>query len=305
MSDSAVTAEAIRLEAALAARRARVARVRRVVLGALGVVLTAAVWELVKVIGGGERRFGVNTDDASMPHISTILSRFGDAEVRGVGRSVFSAVLTASWYSFRLAVLGFILGTAVGLGLATVMARFKLLERAWGPYVVLSQTVPLIALAPLIVNWGNQIRIGPFEWQRWMTVTAMAAYLSFFPVAVGALRGLQSPKAHSLELMRSYAAGWWITLVKLRLPSSVPYLIPAFKLAAAASVVGAIVAEISIGLAGGIGRLVLDYFQKATGDPAQVFTAFIGAAVLGLVVAGLVNLFEMLVMRSRPREAMG
>jgi NitT/TauT family transport system permease protein len=303
MSDEIISAEAIRLESALAARRARIARVRRIALGVLGVLLTGAVWEFVKVIGGGKRRFGINTDDASMPHISTVLSRFGDAEVRGVGRSVFSAVLTASWYTFRLAVFGFILGTLIGLALAVVMTRFRLIERAWGPYVVLSQTVPLIALAPLIVNWGNQIKLGPINWAPWMTVTAMAAYLSFFPVAVGALRGLQSPKFQSLELMRSYAAGWWRTLFKLRFPSAIPFLIPAFKLAAAASVVGAIVAEISIGLAGGIGRLVLDYFQKATGDPAQVFTAFIGAAVLGLVVAGLVNLFEMIVMRSRPKEA--
>lgn len=302
--DLAVTAEALAAEAAIVARRARLARLRRVGLGALGVVLTGVAWELVKALGGGKRRFGINTDDASMPHISTILSRFGDAEVRGVGRSVFSAVLSASWYTFRLSVLGFAIGTLVGLGLAIVMARFHLIERAWGPYVVLSQTVPLIALAPLIVNWGNQLRLGPFDWAPWMTVTAMAAYLSFFPVAVGALRGLHSPKAHSLELMRSYAAGWWATLVKLRFPSAVPFLIPAFKLAAAASVVGAIVAEISIGLAGGIGRLVLDYFQKATGDPAQVFTAFIGAAALGLVVAGLVGLFEAFVTRSRPKEAL-
>lgn len=296
--------EAIRAEAAAAARRRRVATVRRGALGVLGIVLTGAAWELIKAIGGPRGRvLGMATDDASMPHIWTVLSRFGDAEVRGVGRTVIAAVVAGSWYSFRLAVLGFVLGTAIGLALAILMARFRILELAWGPWVVLSQTVPLIALAPLIVGWGNSLKLGPVDWAPWMTVTAMAAYLSFFPVAVGALRGLQSPKAHSLELMRSYAAGWWTTLVKLRFPSAVPFLVPAFKLAAAASVVGAIVAEISIGLKGGIGRLVLDYFQTATGDPARVFTAFIGAAVLGLVVAGLVNCFELLVMRHRPREA--
>ncbi len=304
LSDGSVDAESLRLEAALAARRRRIASARRIGLGVLGVLLTAAAWETIKAIGGPRGRvIGMATDDASMPHISTILSRFGQAEVRGVGRTVLDAVVAGSWYSFRLAVLGFIVGSFIGLALAVLMARFKVLELAWAPWVVLSQTVPLIALAPLIVGWGNRLQLGPVEWAPWMTVTAMAAYLSFFPVAVGALRGLQSPAAHSLELMRSYAAGWWTTLFKLRFPSAVPFLVPAFKLAAAASVVGAIVAEISIGLKGGIGRLVLDYFQKATGDPAQVFTAFIGAAVLGLVVAGLVNCFELFVMRHRPREA--
>ena len=103
--------------------------------------------------------------------------------------------------------------------------------------------------------------------------------------------------------MDSYAASWTQTLLKLRLPASVPYLMPAVKLAAAASVVGAIVAEISAGVSGGVGRLILDYFQKATGDPAQVFTAFLGAAALGLLVAGAVNALELVLTRHRPKEA--
>ena len=132
----------------------------------------------------------------------------------------------------------------------------------------------------------------------------MSAYLAFFPVSIGALRGLHSPKAHSLELMDSYAASWWQTLTKLRFPASLPYIIPALKLAAASSIVGAIVAEISSGTSGGVGRLILDYFQKATGDPARVFTAFIGASALGLIVAGLIALVEMFVMRNRPKETL-
>jgi NitT/TauT family transport system permease protein len=304
VSDLSLSSDAVRLEATLAKMRRRQAQARKGVLGILGVVLFGALWELIKAIGGPKGRvLGMGTDDLSMPHISTILTRFTDAEVRGVGRTVFAAVLSGSWYTFRLAVTGFIVGTIVGLALAIVMSRFKMIELAWSPYVVLSQTVPLIALAPLIVGWGNKIKLGPLEWQPWMTVTFMAAYLSFFPVAIGALRGLQSPKAQSLELMKSYAASWLATLTKLRFPAAVPFLIPALKLGAAASVVGAIVAEISAGVKGGIGRLILDYFQKATGDPAQVFTAFIGAAALGLIVSALVSVFELVVMRHRPREA--
>jgi NitT/TauT family transport system permease protein len=99
------------------------------------------------------------------------------------------------------------------------------------------------------------------------------------------------------ELLRCYAASWWQTLVRLRLPASVPYLIPALKLAAAAAVVGAIVAEISIGLSGGIGRLIISYAQQATGDPSRVYAPIIGAAVMGLVAVGGVSLLDVALRR--------
>jgi NitT/TauT family transport system permease protein len=274
-------------------------RCRAAVLGTVGVLSLGAVWETIKAIGGGNRFLGMSTDDASMPHLASVFRAFGDEDVRGSGRTVASAVLSGSWFSFRLAIGGFLLGTLVGLLLAMAMQRVKVLERAWMPYVVLSQTVPLIALAPLIVGWGSKLSLFGKPWQPWMSVIGMAAYLSFFPVTIGALRGLQSPKPQSLELMDSYAAGWWQTTTKLRLPSAVPHLIPALKLAAAASVVGAIVAEISSGTPGGIGRLIIEYFQKASGEPERVFTAFVGAALLGLVVAGLVSVIERIITRKR------
>jgi NitT/TauT family transport system permease protein len=136
-----------------------------------------------------------------------------------------------------------------------------------------------------------------------MSVAVIAAYLAFFPVAVGGLRGLQAPAHEAVELMQSYAAPWRQVLLKLRLPASVPFLLPALKLAAASSVVGAVVAEISTGTKGGIGRLIIDYSREATSDPAKVYTAMLGAAVLGLAVAGLVGLLDLVVMRNRPREA--
>lgn len=285
-------------------------RSRQGILGIVGLALIAVVWEGYKAFGNAidGKVFGWKlpgrTDDASMPHILTILRAFTKPEVRGSSRTVFEAVLAGTWYTFRLAVAGFTIGVIIGLALATLMQRFTLVERAWFPYVVLSQTVPLVALAPLIVGWGGQIRLFGHQWEPWMSVAAMSAYLSFFPVAVGALRGLQSPKPQSVELMQSYAASWRQTLFTLRFPSAVPFLLPALRLAAAGSIVGAIVAEISSGTKGGVGRLILDYFQKATGDPAQVFTAFIGAAVLGLVVSGLIAVAERVLMRNRPKESL-
>ena len=283
---------------------------RSVGLGLSGFAILCAIWEGYKAFGTtvDGKVFGWKlpgrTDDASMPHISTILSSFTKQEVRGRNRTVFDAIMSGSWFTFRLAIAGFVIGVAIGLALAVIMQRFRLLERAWLPYVVLSQTVPLVALAPLIVGWGGQIQVFGQPWQPWMSVAAMSAYLAFFPVSIGALRGLHSPKEHSLELMDSYAASWWQTLTKLRFPAALPYLIPALKLAAAASIVGTIVAEISSGTSGGVGRLILDYFQKATGDPARVFTAFIGASALGLVVAGLIALLETFVMRNRPKDSL-
>lgn len=285
-------------------------RGRQGFLGLVGVALVAVIWEGYKAFGNAVdgRVFGwklpARTDDASMPHILTILRAFTKAEVRDGGQTVLAAVIAGTWYTFRLAVAGFVIGVLVGLALATLMQRFSLVERAWLPYVILSQTVPLVALAPLIVGWGGQLKIFGHQWEPWMSVAAMSAYLSFFPVAVGALRGLQSPKPDQIELMQSYAASWRQTLLTLRFPSAVPFLLPALKLAAAGSIVGAIVAEISSGTKGGVGRLILDYFQKATGDPAQVFTAFIGAAMLGLLVSGLIVVAEKVLMRHRPKESL-
>jgi NitT/TauT family transport system permease protein len=210
-------------------------------------------------------------------------------------------VLHACLFTLGITAAGFVAGTIVGLLLAVAMQRFKLVERGLLPYVILSQTVPLVALAPLIAGWSGGLSFGPYPWADWMTVSVIAAYLAFFPVAVGMLRGLESPGEAGVELMRSYAAGWWRTLIKLRLPAALPYLFPALRLAGAAAVVGAVVGEISTGVQGGIGRLLISYSQEATSDPAKVYTAMLGAAVLGLVVAGLVALLELPLMRHRRR----
>src|SRR5436190_12620115 len=170
------------------------------------------------------------------------------------------------------------------------------------PFVILSQTVPLVALAPLVVGWGGRLSLLGVDWRPWMSVAVIAAYLAFFPVAVGTLRGLHAARPESVELMDSYAAGWWKTLVKLRFPSAVPYVVPALKLAAAAAIVVAVVAEISTGTKGGIGRLIIEYSREATSDPAKVYTAMLGAAALGLCVAGLIALIDLAFMRNRPHE---
>ncbi|MEU8611721.1 ABC transporter permease subunit [Actinoplanes sp. NPDC048791] len=273
---------------------------RRVLSAGAGLVVLIALWEGYKAVGNpdGTVLFGVRilprADDLSMPHVWEMLSRLGRPELTG-GRPVWQAVLSASFFTLGITTVGFAAGAVIGLLLAVAMQRFRIVERGLLPYVILSQTVPLVALAPLIAGWGGTV------WPEWMTVAVIAAYLAFFPVAVGMLRGLQSPQAAGVELMRSYAAGWWRTLVKLRLPASLPYLFPALRLAGAAAVVGAVVGEISTGTRGGIGRLIIEYSREATSDPAKVYTAMLGAALLGLVVAALVSLLELPLMRHRRR----
>lgn len=270
---------------------------RQVLVGVLAVVLLAVLWELVKVVvpdtGGhvGGASLLPRTDDVAMPHVWEIVQRVLQPETSATGSpTVLSAMFAACWFTLRVALAGWLLGSVGGLLLAALMQRSPLAESALVPWVVLSQTVPLIALAPLVVGWGGRIHLGGLEWQRWMSVALIASYLAFFPVTIGALRGFQSPPAAQVELYRSLAAGWTRTLVSLRLPASVPYLLPALRLGAATAVVGAIVAEVSTGTKGGIGRLIIGYAQSASGDPSKPWAAIIAAALLGLLAAGLVSL---------------
>jgi NitT/TauT family transport system permease protein len=284
-------------------------RLRRTLLALGAFVALCAAWEGYKALGGDDShvagvKLPASTDELSMPHVWEMFQRFGQKENGGTGAHLVGrTVAQGAWYTFQMAGAGFLVGVVVGLLLAVVMQRFRIAERGLLPYVVLSQTVPLIALAPLVSSWSTRLSIFGLDWAPWMSVSTIAAYLAFFPVSVGALRGLQSPPTATVELLDSYAASWHQGLVKVRFPSSVPYVIPALRLAAAAAVVGAIVAEISIGQRGGIGRLILEYSRSGTSDPAKVYTAMFAAAGLGIVVAGLVALFERWVMRNRPKEA--
>ena len=287
-------------------------RVRRTWMFALSLLLVALLWELYKWVGpqDGGKLFGLTVlpraNDTAMPHVWEMLSRYARPERRGATGSIALVVLSGAWFTFRLAFTGFVIGASVGIALAVLMARYKVIERGLLPYLVVSQTIPLIALAPLVVSWGGKLHIGGFEWPRWLSASVLGAFLAFFPVAVGTLRGLTSaPQPASLELMDSYASSWWQTLVKLRFPAAVPFMIPALKLGASASVIGVVVAELSTGLAGGVGRLIIEYSRESTSDPAKVFTAVFAAAAIGLAMAGLVGLIDLVASRNRqPKDAL-
>jgi NitT/TauT family transport system permease protein len=273
----------------------------RILLGALGVLVLAGAWEAYKALGPdngvviGGNTILPRTTDLAMPHVWEMVTKFSDpvASFSG-GDTVGSAVWSACLFTLKLSALGWVIGVVVGFVLAVLMARFRLAESAMLPWIVLSQTVPLIAIAPLVRRWGSQIHIGGWTWTSEASVAVIAAYLAFFPVAVGALRGLRSPDATHLDLLHAYGVGWWRGLLLLRLPSSVPYLLPALRLAAASAVIGEVVAEASIGLRGGVGRLVIEYAQSAGGDPAKPWAPIFGAVAVGLVSAGAVGVIGLL-----------
>ena len=285
------------------ATRTRVQRGVISILWALaGVVLVVLMWEAVKFVGSFIE-LPLNTSDTSMPHVWTMVDAFSNPVVRGSDTTVLQAVVSATLTSLKIALGGFAIGVTFGIILAVIMQRFAFFERGLLPFVIASQTVPLIALAPLIVGLGNRISFGPIEWTTTYSVMFIAAYLAFFPLSVGALRGLQAPSATSLELMRSYAARPNQMLWKLRFPSSVPYLVPALKVSAAAAVVGTVVAEISTGVKGGVGRLLIEYARETTSQPAKVYVAVFGAIALGLAAAALVSALDLYLTRNLPKES--
>lgn len=298
-----------RFRSSRAPRANRVAAWRKVILGAAGIVLVGLMWEAYKFLGP-ERGFTIGditilprTNDLSMPHIATMFERLGEP-LTGASNSVFmwQAVVDASTFSLYVAAVGWLIGVSVGLLLALVMQRFRTAQSAVLPWIILSQTVPLIAIAPLVRRWGAQIQFGEFVWENWMSVALIASYLAFFPVSIGALQGLNSPDTNHVELFRSFGVGWWKTLFRLRIPASVPYLIPALQLAAANAVIGTIVAEVSIGLKGGIGRMIIEFAGAAGGDPGKPWAPIFGAVAIGLIAAGAVGVLALAVRRYRRGE---
>tara|TARA_B100001013_G_scaffold87682_1_gene48480 strand:- start:156 stop:1007 length:852 start_codon:yes stop_codon:yes gene_type:complete len=274
---------------------------RTAVTVTVAVVVLVALWEGYKWVGdqtggtwpGTTVDLPVTSNDITMPHVGDIAGELFD-DIRA-GRQTMPMTLylaRKAAVTFLEATIGFTLGVVVGMGLAVLMLRWRFAERGLLPWINVSQTVPLIALAPIVVTWA---RLQGYP--DMFGIALISTYLTFFPVAVSGLRGLQSPDVDHVELMRSYAAPWWATLVKLRLPAARAYLFPAFKLAATLSVVGAIVGEISIGTKTGLGRAILDFAQRYAVWPERLYASVIAAAALGLFVFGLVNGAEWLVMR--------
>jgi NitT/TauT family transport system permease protein len=270
----------------------------------VGVLL---LWEALKFVGGTPWRFpnamGLGVDifhdppfrwpfanDLNLPHWFNILGVLGQPVQRGTDESLGQFLAGAAFYTWREAAIGFVAGAILGLVLATVFVHSRLLERAFVPYVVASQTIPIVALAPMIV-----FAFGP----NVASVVVIATYLTFFPVTIAMIRGLRSPDPRALELMRSYAASPFAIYRKVRLPASLPYLFTALKIAATASIVGAIIGEGPGGVPDGLGRAIINFNQSYITSPEKLWGSILVSALLGIVFFVLIRVLELVVLRGR------
>lgn len=235
-------------------------------------------------------------DDLSLPHVWDVVRAFIDPAQRD-GPPLGLILVGQALFTLREAMTGFILGSLLGLGLATLFVHSRLAERALVPYVVASQAVPILAISPLIVLATQA---------GWLSVAIISAYLAFFPVTIGALRGLRAADPRAFELFRSYAASRRQALLQLRLPTSIPYLFGAFRVAAAAAVIGAIIGELPSGIADGLGSAILNYNQYYTSGPEKLWATIVVCSFVGLAFVGLIRLAEAVWTRGRyrPMEAM-
>lgn len=190
---------------------------------------------------------------------------------------------------------GFVVGSLLGIVMAVMITRSRTVEMGLMPWAIISQTVPVVAIAPMIVVLSNSLGLGDHLGveNRLVSKVIIAAYLSYFPVLVGMIKGLRSPDPMQLDLLKTYSASEGQGFFKLRLPASVPYLFASLKVGIAASLVGAIVGELPTGAVEGLGARMLVGSQF--GSPIMVWAALFAAAILGGVLILVVRLAEGLV----------
>lgn len=185
-------------------------------------------------------------------------------------------------------VLGFVFGMALGVALAVGVVHSRVLDRGLLPWIIASQTIPILALAPMAV-----VVLGSLGYPPLVSKAVISMYLCFFPVAIGMVKGLRSPETLQLDLMRTYSATRPQLLWLLRLPAAVPYLFASAKVAIATSLVGAIVGELPTGAQAGLGARLLQgsYF----GQTVQIWSALVMASLLGVALVAAVAAVERLV----------
>jgi NitT/TauT family transport system permease protein len=269
-------------------------------VGMLVAVLAAlcALWEAFKWFGetSGLKLGTFVVNDRTLPHIHDIVGQLFEPSRRN-GPLLIEVLWDAALFTAKEAAVGFALGASIGFALGVILAHSRLLQRGFLPYIVASQTVPILAIAPMVVVW-----LGDRGFPNWFSVSVISAYLTFFPVAINTLRGLTSADPRALELMRSYAAGPLEILWKLRLPSSLPYLFAAFKISATASVVGAIIGELPASIQDGLGGAILNFNQYYASSPPSLWATNLIAALLGITFFLIVVAAERIVVRRAPEH---
>jgi NitT/TauT family transport system permease protein len=260
---------------------------RRVGLFLVGAVVVVLLWEAAKTL--------FEIPDYKLPHTYDILAAFTRSTPKGPVFLVLAGDMLVTGFE---ALLGFTFGAIAGFLLAVLFAHSNLAERGLLPYVIASQTVPIVALAPMVVVGMGQMGAPP-----WVSKSIIAAYLTFFPVTINSLRGLTAVEQDAMELMVSYAAGVRQIFFKLRFPNSLPYLFTALKISATASVIGAIIGELPVGSTRGLGVQIVYGSQYNTFNPGFLWATIIAASLLGMIFYGTVAAVERLVLRWKQPEA--
>lgn len=195
------------------------------------------------------------------------------------------------WITLQSTLFGFLLGTAVGIIAAVAIVYSRVMDMSLMPWAIISQTIPIVALAPMIIVVSSQLGIEG----RAVPKAIISAYLCYFPVLVGMVKGLRSPALSQLDLLKTYNASGMQGFFKLRLPSSLPYLFTSLKVGIAAALVGTIVGELPTGAISGLGARILigDQF----GTPLAIWAALVAAAILAGLLVTLLDLTQRLMLR--------
>jgi NitT/TauT family transport system permease protein len=235
-------------------------------------------------------------DDTTVPHLHKIVEAFWQPTTTG-GPPLIRTLLDMTLFTGKEALAGFLLGALIGFVIAVVLSQSQLLERGLVPWVVASQTVPILAIAPMVV-----VGLGSKGVAGWKAVAILAAYLTFFPVAINTLRGLHSVDPRAVQLMESYAASRWRVLWQLRVPASVPYIFTALKISATASVIGAIIGESPASIQDGLGGAIVNFNQYYSLQPTYLWATNVVCAALGIAFFLAVVAAERLVLRGAPEN---
>jgi NitT/TauT family transport system permease protein len=236
--------------------------------------LAAAAWAMERPVLPAPHQIAINWFE------SVFLT-----EVDSPRSLVFHAGVTLS-----ATLLGFVFGMVLGVALAVGVVGSRVLDRGLLPWIIASQTIPILAIAPMVV-----VVLGSLGYPPLISKAVISMYLCFFPVTIGMVKGLRSPEVLQLDLMRTWSASHTQVLLKLRLPAAVPFLFASARVAIATSLVGAIVGELPTGAAAGLGARLLSgsYF----GQTIQIWSALLMASLLGVALVAAVGLAERLVGR--------